>query len=788
MLEPSALPPLRPRKPLRHLLTSLALPLATLGQWVPCAQAQLPFMALTGDGTTGTLMENGEADGYRFQTEGSPLTVNWLGLYDAANNDETGTVGDGLQASHRVSIWLESDGTLVTQTIVLTTDALVGNFRGHNITPVILAANTGYVIAADYGETGDRQWEGADTAEWGIYGGISNIEGRYGVPGAGMPTDPWGVIVGPNFGGEGPAPPAFRWKGANGSHWTDVANWDNTVPGPGNVATFSNSPTAGATVKLDTDVTVAGLTFNNLVTNQTIAPTIAETLTLESGSLVTVDAGSHSISANVDITSGTKLGPGTVNLSGTVTAHHEGAGNIAMFVSDGALRISGSTTVDPSKRVRVDGSGILEVTGVLNTAGQVMPVGSGDSTDTATLILKGSGQWNQTHTGGGDFAIGIAGANNGRLIIQDTAQLNSTFLSVALFGPGTGTVQQNGGTVTLVTTSANYTNLGRPALMLGLAGSADYHLNGGTLNCGSIGGGGINLGGGGSGQLYLNGGTLVANMDDLIIIDPVGDLSALVGQNSFMQGLERVVVQSGAVIDTAGHIITIDQNLEHDTDGPAIDGGLTKQGLGTLKLLQTSSYTGPTKVQGGTLACATAASMAPTALEIDAAAKVDLAYIGNRNIPKLKIGVDVKRPGVYGSSSSPAPLANQDDVHFAGTGTVTVDGSSGFTNWADANNATGQTPGQDHDKDGVQNGIEYFMGQTGSSLTAMPGLDGTNTVTWPMDPAYNGTYEVQTSPDFAIWTNVVPKPVPSGGSVRYTIPTGALGGKSFVRLLVTPMP
>jgi autotransporter-associated beta strand protein len=277
-------------------------------------------------------------------------------------------------------------------------------------------------------------------------------------------------------------------------------------------------------------------------------------------------------------------------------------------------------------------------------------------------------------------------------------------------------------------------------------------------------------------------------MDDLIIIDPVGDLSALVGQNSFMQGLERVVVQSGAVIDTAGHIITIDQNLEHDTDGPAIDGGLTKQGLGTLKLLQTSSYTGPTKVQGGTLACATAASMAPTPLEIDAAAKVDLAYIGNRNIPKLKIGVNVKRPGVYGSSSSPAPLANQDDVHFAGTGTVTVDGSSGFTSWANANNATGQTPGQDHDKDGVQNGIEYFMGQTGSSLTAMPGLDGTNTVTWPMDPAYNGTYEVQTSPDFAIWTNVVPKPVPSGGSVRYTIPTGVLGGKSFVRLLVTPMP
>lgn len=780
MLEPSALAPSRPRKPLRHLLTALALPLAALGQLVPCAQAQLPFMALTGDGTAGTLMENGEADGYRFQTGGSALTVNWLGLYDAANNDETGTVGDGLLASHRVSIWLESDGTLVAQTTVLTTDALAGNFRGHNITPVILAANTGYVIAADYGGTGDRQWEGADTAEWGVYSGISNLEGRYGGPGAGMPTDGWGVMVGPNFGGDGPPPPAFRWKGADGGNWTDVANWNNTVPGPGNVAVFSDSDTAGATVKLDTDVTVAGLTFNNLVANQVIASPAGRTLTLESGSLVTVDSGSHSISSNVDITLGTKLGPGTVNLSGTVAVHHEGGGNIAMFVSDGMLSISGTTMVDPAKRVRVDGGGTVEVTGVLNTAGTVFPVGSGDSIDTARVILKGSGQWNQTHSGGGDVAIGISGTNNGRLIIQDTARLNSAFMVLGFFGPGAGTVHQDGGTVTLVTTPANYTALARPALWIGVSGPADYHLNGGTLNCGSI---------GGSGKLYFNGGTLVANMDDLIIVDPDGALSAAVGQTSFMQGLNQVAVQSGAVIDTAGHFITIAQDLEHDTDGPAIDGGLTKQGPGTLKLLQASSYTGPTRVQGGTLAFATAASVAPTALEIDAAAKVDLTYTGNQDIPSLKIGAGVKGPGVYGSSASPAPLANQDDVHFAGTGTVTVGGdSSGYTSWADANNATGQTPDQDHDKDGVQNGIEYFMGQTGSSLTAMPGLDATNTVTWPMDPAYKGTYEVQTSPGLATWTNVVPKPLPSGGSLRYTLPTGAPGGKSFVRLLVTPTP
>ena len=95
----------------------------------------------------------------------------------------------------------------------------------------------------------------------------------------------------------------------------------------------------------------------------------------------------------------------------------------------------------------------------------------------------------------------------------------------------------------------------------------------------------------------------------------------------------------------------------------------------------------------------------------------------------------------------------------------------GFATWA-ATNAPGQTPDQDHDNDGVENGIEYFMGETGSSFTAMPGLDATNTVIWPMDPAYVGTYEVQTSPDLGTWTNVDPRPLPSGGNLSYTLPTG----------------
>jgi hypothetical protein len=152
------------------------------------------------------------------------------------------------------------------------------------------------------------------------------------------------------------------------------------------------------------------------------------------------------------------------------------------------------------------------------------------------------------------------------------------------------------------------------------------------------------------------------------------------------------------------------------------------------------------------------------------------------NIPAANIGETLFLR--FETNGSLNEFAAIDDV----TLTVSPIPTGGFDAWASANGATGQTSQQDHDNDGVENGIEYFMGETGSSFTAMPGLDATNTVTWPMDAAYSGTYEVQTSPDLVTWTNVDPRPTPSGGTLSYTLPTGAPGGKSFVRLLVTPTP
>jgi len=106
-----------------------------------------------------------------------------------------------------------------------------------------------------------------------------------------------------------------------------------------------------------------------------------------------------------------------------------------------------------------------------------------------------------------------------------------------------------------------------------------------------------------------------------------------------------------------------------------------------------------------------------------------------------------------------------------------------YTHWANAN-APGQSPDQDADHDGVQNGVEYFMGASGSSRTPNPGLDANRTITWPMSATFSGDYQIETSTDLKTWTQLTPKPLPVNGKLTYTPPSGA--PEHFVRLVVTP--
>jgi len=122
-----------------------------------------------------------------------------------------------------------------------------------------------------------------------------------------------------------------------------------------------------------------------------------------------------------------------------------------------------------------------------------------------------------------------------------------------------------------------------------------------------------------------------------------------------------------------------------------------------------------------------------------------------------------------------------------GSGIVVISYVSGpapgsYAAWAASNSVNGGVSG-DSNRDGLQNGIAYFMGVSGPATN--PGLSASNTVTWPMSAAFSGTFAVQTSPDLGTWTNVTPQPTRNGnGNLVYTLLPGA--GKLFVRLVVTP--
>jgi hypothetical protein len=115
--------------------------------------------------------------------------------------------------------------------------------------------------------------------------------------------------------------------------------------------------------------------------------------------------------------------------------------------------------------------------------------------------------------------------------------------------------------------------------------------------------------------------------------------------------------------------------------------------------------------------------------------------------------------------------------------------ATGYDTWADAH-AGGQAADLDFDGDGVENGIEYFMGETGSSFTAGPAISG-KTVSWTKGGSYTGTYgtdyHIETSSTLAAgsWTPVlVSDPNLNNGSpLQYTLPAGPT--KAFTRLVVT---
>ena len=269
--------------------------------------------------------------------------------------------------------------------------------------------------------------------------------------------------------------------------------------------------------------------------------------------------------------------------------------------SSGTLEIS-SGTVALNNWVNVGrdgGNGNLEMTGGSLSVERALRIGFGLG-GTGTLTLSGGAQINAATVSevvviGGDKGSGTASVSGTGTLLKSTGEFyvgndddsvgeltvsGGTVESGSWFGIGrngaTGTLTINGsGVVNQGTTDLGsrleMTNNNKPT-------SATINLDGGTLSTN-----GINSGSNGTLNVFLNGGILKARVNNL----------------TFLEGMSSVAVKAGgAKIDTNGVSVTINQSMS----GQGIDGGLTKSGLGTLRLNGSNTFTGTTTITEGTIA------------------------------------------------------------------------------------------------------------------------------------------------------------------------------------------
>ena len=323
-----------------------------------------------------------------------------------------------------------------------------------------------------------------------------------------------------------------------------------------------------------------------------------------------------------------------VNISEGGTLSLESTASGTALTTTGAVKVGTSNTSSGIANLNVTAGNYSFQTlsvgstseGLADQSGGAITVGAGGfyggdnhTANSAYTITGGTLTVTGFYKGGngGDFTLDVAG---GTFDMQ-----NAAFVT---YGTGNGTIDLNGGT--FQTTNG---------ISSGVAGAS---INASTVY--------------GTSTVNFNGGTLTAEANNVTL------LTSNVTQANVQAG--------GAVFDTNGFTATVAQSLLHDASLAGTDGGLTKNGTGTLNLTGTgNTYNGNTTVNAGTLQINSAFLASTSTVSIASGAFMNLSYTGTDTVAALYLNGVAQANGIYGAS--PSLLGSS---YFKGSGTLTVDG------------------------------------------------------------------------------------------------------------------
>lgn len=394
-----------------------------------------------------------------------------------------------------------------------------------------------------------------------------------------------------------------NWNVDAGGSWNTAGNWSSAVPnGTGEGAILNKALSSPATITLDGNKTVGGLTLNS-ANGYTIAAGSGGTLSLNSGvsqASIIVTSGSHTISAPVALASNTVASTD----SGTgLTISGQISGNSSLTKSGtGSLDLDSSNTY--SGGTTITGGSVGFVAGGL---------GSGAvSVDNASLTYKGvntndlSAQGLSIGSGGAAINIGSNNVTYSAAVTGTGAFSKSGTGTLTMQGNNTftGSTTINGGGLVLSGSSATTggTTLNGADTFIELAGDSSLGAVPGVATTNLT----LNPGAGNTSSVKFNGATTLAANRSISLASGTG------------------------VLNTNGNAVTISGSLGGS-------GNLVKNGSGVLTLGSAATASGSTTINAGGITVSNVNALPSGAIVLNNDAAITLTQNSSQTINNVTV-------------------------------------------------------------------------------------------------------------------------------------------------------